>query len=172
MCDVCVLWHQLCCVFVVYVAVAVHESVRACLHVCTSLYRCCMRICTVDTSSLSAFMEMQAFMWVDAGVGALACLSLCVCVCASAAVALVHCVRRGYGILFLFLAASPSGAQPASVNCALQWDTAPLSLWRMPASGPRLALQLCVSECMCVSVCLCASLQLCELDLLCIFLFK
>lgn len=37
-----------------------------------------------------------------------------------AAAALVHCARRGYGILFLFLAASPSGAEPASVDCALQ----------------------------------------------------
>lgn len=41
-----------------------------------------------------------------------------------AAAALVHRARRGYGILFLFfffsLAASPSGAQPASLGCALQ----------------------------------------------------
>lgn len=37
-----------------------------------------------------------------------------------AAAALVHCARRGYGILFPFLAASPPGAEPASVDCALQ----------------------------------------------------
>lgn len=100
---------------------------------------------TVDMSSGSVILEMKSFMWVDTGVGALACLSMCVCV--SAAVALVHCVRRGYGILFLFLAASPSGAEPASVNCALQWDTAPLSLWRMPASGPGLLFFVCVCVC-------------------------
>lgn len=61
---------------------------------------------------------------------------VCVYVCVSAAVALVHSARGGYGILFLFLAASLSGAEPASVNCALQWDTGLLSLWRIPASGP------------------------------------
>lgn len=44
-----------------------------------------------------------------------------------AAAALVHCARRGYGILFLFLAASPSGAEPASVDCALQrWSRSPI----------------------------------------------
>lgn len=37
-----------------------------------------------------------------------------------AAAALVHCARRGYGILFLFLAASQLGAEPAVVDCALQ----------------------------------------------------
>lgn len=39
------------------------------------------------------------------------------CVFVFAAAALVHCARRGYGILFLFLAASPSGAEPA---CSFQ----------------------------------------------------
>lgn len=96
---------------------------------------------------------MQASMWVDGWWCSGLCASVCVCVWASAAVALVHCVSRGYGILFLFLAASPSGGEPDSVNCALQWDTAPLSLWRMPASGPRLAVQLCICVCGCKLVC-------------------
>lgn len=75
---------------------------------------------------------------------------LCVFVCVFAAVAPALCVSRGYGILFMFLAASPSGAEPASVDCAfLQWDTAPLSPWRMQASGPRPAGLLCVHLCVC-----------------------
>lgn len=42
------------------------------------------------------------------------------CVFVFSAAALVHCARRGYGILFLFLAASHFGAEPALVDCALQ----------------------------------------------------
>lgn len=104
----------------------------------------------------TVFLRMQACMWVNSGVGAL----VCVCVCA--AVALVRWVSRGYGILFLFLIAAPSGASPASVNCVLEARTAPLSLWRTPASGPWPALELCVCVCACACLSVAASPPQCQ----------
>lgn len=130
---------------------------------CKAVCKCVMPACTGTSSRAHMFrrycavcwLEMYVAMWVDTGVGGLACVSVYV----SAAVAVVHCARGGYGILFLFLTASPFGAQPASVNCGLQCYTAPLLVWRMLASGPTPAVQ---------GVCLCCNLFSTELQ---IFMF-
>lgn len=59
----------------------------------------------------------RASMWAGAGVGALACF-LCVCVCSCCSCP--PCEARLWHPVPFFLAASPSGAEPAPVGCALQ----------------------------------------------------